>query len=221
MSRLAVLNQIRAAIGGQSAVGKLEDTRVFCIEDGEPIPEHSWRPEWYRHLDHVNQRAFLFDPTMKWEFRADGELRHYSAGAVLWRREENEDRYCLFRRRRYPIGYYTIPAGHMDMGEQPQEAALREAYEETQLGVVSVEPLGNRSDPQSMEIRDQCRRGSDYHVWNFYLCQCVGEPRLSEEGDMVGWFTRDEILGKLRLNRPTGICFGELFGEQPGHVREE
>ena len=83
MSRLTLLRKIRAAVGDRSVSGKLKGNRVFCIEDGEPIPEHSWRPEWYRHQDHINQRSFLFDPTMKWEFRDDGELRHLSAGAVL------------------------------------------------------------------------------------------------------------------------------------------
>ena len=90
-----------------------------------------------------------------------------------------------------------------------------------QLGVVSVEPLGGFQDPSGLELHDQCRRGCDYHVWYAYLCQCVGETRLSEEGDVLGWFTRQEIINELKLNKPTGTFFSQLFGEEPGSVRSK
>lgn len=220
--RASILSRIKDTLGSQSQPGKLSQTQVFCIEDGEPIPPESWHPERYRHGHHSNQRAFLFDPVMMWKIQEDdGELRHFSAGTVLWRPEGGEKRYCLMRRRRYPAGYYTIPAGHIEMGESPVEAALREAYEEAGLGIVSVESItpGHLAE-EGRELNEECRRGADYHVWHLFLCQCVGEPRLSEEGDVIGWFTEEEILQELRLNRPTGVFFGELFGEQPRHVRE-
>ncbi len=219
MERSVILSRIQSILGDRSRPGLLDGTQVFCIEDGEPIPRGSWRPDWFEHEGHGNQRAFLFDPTMKWEFRQDGEVRHFSAGAILWRPEPGGDRYCLFRRRRYPVGYYTIPAGHIEMGEEPQESALREAYEEVQLGVVSVEPLGGLQAPEGLELYDQCRRGCDYHVWYAYLCQCVGEPRLSEEGDVLGWYTRQEIIEELKLNKATGTFFTQLFGEEPRSIR--
>jgi ADP-ribose pyrophosphatase YjhB (NUDIX family) len=214
--RLAVLAKIRRTVGDRSDQGKVKQTLVFCIEDGERLPDAKFWQVRYTHGDHTHDRAFVFYPTTKWEFRDDGELRHFSVGAILWRQydDERERRYCLFRRRTHPIGYYTIPAGHLEMGEDPQVAALREAYEETQLGVLSAELLYEE------EVRDECRRGADYHFWHLYLCQCTGEPRMSDEGDVIGWFTRDEITGELPLTRPTGYFLGQLFGETPRNARE-
>jgi 8-oxo-dGTP pyrophosphatase MutT (NUDIX family) len=197
----------------------VKETRIFCIQCGEPISAEFWQPEGYKCSNgHIQPRAFIFDSTTKWEFQDDGGLRHFSAGAILWnlekRREKQETRYCLFRRRAHPIGYYTIPAGHVEMGEEPKEAALREVYEETQLGVLSAELLYQE------EMQDECRRGSDYHFWHLYLCKCIGEPRMSVEADVIGWFTREEITDELKLTRPTGLFFGKLFDEMPRYVRE-
>jgi len=216
--RLSVLAKIRPVIGNNSDEGKVKETSIFCILDGEPLSAEFWQPEGYKHNDHINPRAFIFYPTTKWEFRGDGELRHFSVGTILWRLEKRqykeEVRYCLFRRRAHPIGYYTIPAGHLEMGEDPKVAAQREAHEETELEIVSIELL------YEGEIREECRRGSDYHFWHAYLCECKGEPRMSDEADVIGWFTRDEIVNELKLTKPTAMLFAKHFGEMPHHVRE-
>jgi len=211
--RLAILARIRQVVGDNSYQGRVRETMTVCVEDGDLITADSSQVV-YEHEGHTNERAFIFHPQTKWEFRDDGELRHFTVGTILWKQSGKERRYCLFRRRFHPIGYYTIPAGHLEMDEDPMAAALREAYEETQLGVLSVRLLYEE------EIKEECRRGSDYHVWHLYLCQCVGDPRLGEEGDVIGWFTRDEIINDLRLVRPAGYFFGKLFGEVPRKVRE-
>ena len=48
---------------------------------------------------------------------------------------ENKDKLVLIRQFRYPIGgyVYEFPAGLVDPGESPEEAAVREMYEETGL----------------------------------------------------------------------------------------
>ena len=219
--RLNILGKIRCIMGNKSEENKISETEVFCIQDGEKIPRDSWYPELYSHGNHSNPRAFVFDPTMMWEFRDDGELRHFTAGAMLWRQERGEKRYCLMRRRRYPIGYYTIPAGHIEMGETPQVSALRESFEESGLGIISIEQISGGTSPEAgLEIHDECRRGSIYHVWTLFSCECVGEPSLSEEGDVIGWFSQHEILHGLKLNKASGVFFAELFNEIPHHVRE-
>ena len=129
--RLAVLAKIRRTVGDRSDQGKVKKTLVFCIEDGERLPDAKFWQVRYTHRDHTHDRAFL--------------------------------------------------------------------HEE--------------------EIRDECRRGADYHFWHLYLCQCTGEPRMSDEGDVIGWFTRDEITGELPLTRPTGYFLGQLFGETGRNVR--
>lgn len=46
-----------------------------------------------------------------------------------------ESRICLVRQYRYPAGRFMweIPAGRLEQGEEPEEAAIREAGEETGL----------------------------------------------------------------------------------------
>jgi ADP-ribose pyrophosphatase YjhB (NUDIX family) len=229
--RLSVLAKIRPIVGNNSNERKVEeamrslygldpkkDSLIFCIRDGVRIPADFWQVDGYQHEDHKDPRAFIFYPTTKWEFRDDGELRHFSVGAILWRlekqREKKEKRYCLFRRRAHPTGYYTIPAGHLEMGEDPRRAALREIYEETQLGILSVEPV------YEGEIEEECRRGADYHFWCAYLCECTGEPQMSDEADVIGWYTHEDIINELKLTKPTGVLFHRHFNEMPKHVRE-
>ena len=211
--RLTILEGLRQIVGDNSHQERIRETLIFCIEDGNRISA-DFTQVAYEHEGHKNDRAFIFHPQTKWEFRDDGELRHFAVGTILWRQNRTEKEYCLFRRRLHPIGYYTIPAGHLEMGEDPMVAALREAYEETQLGVLSVELLYEE------EIKEECRRGSDYHVWHLYACQCIGEPRLSEEGDVIGWFTREEIINDLNLVKPAGYFLGKFFNEMPRKIRE-
>jgi ADP-ribose pyrophosphatase YjhB (NUDIX family) len=207
--RLSVLAKVRRIVGDRSSQAKVMETMIFCIADGELIPEARFWQKTYTHEGHTHDRALIFDPKTKWYFRDDGELVHFSVGAIMWRQDGPERRYCLFRRRTHPIGHYTIPAGHLEMGEVPQEAALREVYEETQLGVLSIELY------QQEEVEDECRRGANFHVWNLYLCQCIGEPRMSDEADVIGWFTRDEIINELKLTRPTAYFLAKFFRGTP------
>jgi len=80
--------------------------------------------------------------------------------------------------------------------------------------MLSVELFGEE------EVKEECRRGADYHFWYVYHCCCTGEPRLSDEADVIGWFTRDEIVNELPLIRPTGHFLGKLFNETPQRVRK-
>ena len=211
MNRLEVLAALQAQFPTPEAV---KEQQIFCIEDGARLDS---APAWdhpFQHGDHAHDRAFIFDPRTRWEFRPDGELRHFTGGMILWRNGPSARQYCLFRRTTHPIGFYTIAAGHLEIGEKPQEAALREAYEETRLGVINVQPLY-----EAEEISDECRRGVNFHVWYLYLGECIGEPTLSNEGDIIGWYSEREILEDLPLTRPTGYFFARLFGQTPQNVR--
>lgn len=221
--RLTILSKIRQMVGDSSVEGKvndfmlahhIKDALIFCYEDGELLPDAGYRQRLYKHNDHICERAYIFFPTTRWEFTDIGELRHYTAGAILWRQDDDETRYCLFRRRIHPVGFYTIPAGHIEMGESLEEAVLREIYEETRLSILSVKFLLEE------EIRDECRRGADYHYWYLFCCQAMGDPQISDEADVIGWYTQFEIINKLNLTLPTGHFLGQFFDEIPLTVRE-
>ena len=218
--RWALLHQIRSIVGDTSDDGRVQETLIFCIRDVAQLPAQFWQPEGYLHeyqaggqiVRHIEERAFIFHPKTKWEFREDGEVRHFSVGTILKRQGGKGEEYLLFRRRMQPAGCYTIPAGHLEIGETPEEGARREGYEETQLGILSAEYF------YEGEIQGECRRGSNWHYWYLYLCQCVGEARLPDEADVIGWFSRDEIIKELKLTKPAGIFFNKLFGEEPHHI---
>lgn len=212
-ARLQVLRSIRPIVGDNLEAGLVDTTAVFCIADGARLVDQSAARHNFVHGNHQHDRAFIFDTRVPWEFRADGELRHFSVGAILWRSFAGVRRYCLLRRTTYPIGYYTIPAGHVDTGEAPLTSVLRETFEETGMAVIRTDLLYANE-----EIADACRRGANYHTWHLYLCECLGEPHLSDEGDVIGWYTPAEILHDLPLTRPAAHFLGRYLGAVPHRV---
>ncbi len=90
----------------------------------------------------------------------------------------------LVRRKNDPFkGYWAIPGGFVEYGERVEEAAIREAREETGLDIVVEEIIGVYSDPN----RDP--RG---HVVSiaFLAKETGGELRASTDASQVRTFKR-------------------------------
>jgi 8-oxo-dGTP pyrophosphatase MutT (NUDIX family) len=58
-----------------------------------------------------------------------------SSGGVVFRRNEGDAQFLLIRD---PYGNWGLPKGHLEGGETPVEAAVREVAEETGLGELAV-----------------------------------------------------------------------------------
>jgi ADP-ribose pyrophosphatase YjhB (NUDIX family) len=93
----------------------------------------------------------------------------------------------LLVRRRYPPqkGLWTLPAGFVDAGEDPAEAAVRECFEETGLGVRVIQLL----DVQS---KQEHARGA--HIIIFYHGEIIyGELKAGDDVDRAQFFPRNNL----------------------------
>jgi len=91
------------------------------------------------------------------------------------------------------LGLWLQPGGHLDTGEAPSEAALREAEEETGLPV--RHPPGG---PQLVHLDVHLAAESHVHLDLRYLLLCDDADAEAAPGagesQQVRWFTLDEAL---------------------------
>lgn len=93
---------------------------------------------------------------------------------------------------------WTQPGGHIEYDETPEEAALREAYEETGLRVKLLGDHFPREEDYIKPLGIQKNRHSngETHVDIIYAAvpnHSTDEVLNKEESDDIGWFTRDEL----------------------------
>jgi 8-oxo-dGTP pyrophosphatase MutT (NUDIX family) len=120
-----------------------------------------------------------------------GKFMTYTAVyAVL----ERDNRVYLMRRANtgYNDGFYGLPSGHVEEGENLFEAMAREIKEETGLDVGA----GN------LELVHNVYRLNAQRTYNDYFFTCrhfAGEPRNlePEKCDDARWFDKNDLPGKL------------------------
>ena len=103
------------------------------------------------------------------------------------------------------LGAWLPPGGHIELDEDPNEAALREVKEETGL---DIELIGNpTAGLPAMELRKDIlppkfinrhffdkAKGDHEHVDLIYFGKAkTSGVRHEIEGGEIGWFTREEI----------------------------
>lgn len=105
------------------------------------------------------------------------------AAAVLI---QKDGRVLLVRRNNEPFrGLWTLPAGFINGGEDPAEAAARECFEETGLIVRVTSVLDIISGKEHP-------RGADFII--VYLAEVLdGELKPDDDVDAVEWFGRGEL----------------------------
>ena len=90
----------------------------------------------------------------------------------------------LIERKNPPFGW-ALPGGFVDIGETIEQAAIREAREETSLDVRLKSLLGIYSDP----ARDE--RG--HTVSAVYIAEASGEPVAQDDASDIGLFELDSM----------------------------
>ena len=100
-------------------------------------------------------------------------------------------RIVLIRRKNYPFGW-AIPGGFVDYGESLEEAALREAEEETSLKVELLFQLGAYSDP----LRDP----RQHTISVVFAARAEGKPVAADDAEDIGIFDSSSIPRDLAFD---------------------
>lgn len=183
----------------------------LCHATGVMPRTHGNREWWYCAVCGKESERFLtWDPNMRQSFDDQGRLVHYGAGMFVM---NDADETLLFMRKKFPF-LWTIPGGHLEVGEDPSQCGMREVLEEVGLTVRDPELVYN-----DIVEHDSCQGGADVHHWHLYKAASYdgnvriqadeGEPRfrwmklddipLDEVTGPVRFFlTNPQIVGRLR-----------------------
>jgi len=101
---------------------------------------------------------------------------------------ETEKGIVLIKRKNPPYGW-AIPGGFVDYGESLEEAAIREAKEETGLDVKLIKQFHTYSDP----IRDP----RQHTITTVYIAKAKGTPKAGDDAADLGVFTQDNLPSPL------------------------
>jgi 8-oxo-dGTP pyrophosphatase MutT (NUDIX family) len=225
-----LLVKVAKIVGCQNPDGGLQKDHGFCIRKGHDIKitggqQHFPCPEC--GTDTV-ERALVFRKKARFRIEvAERRVYHYSAGGAVFCQFDGEAfrRVLLLRGTTHPVGAYSTPAGHWDIGEDAPEAAKREMWEETGIKLECLE-LEAEVTKQPTLLEEECRRGSDHHYWRFFIFSCRPEdsearlrPHEEEsrnigEADMLGWIPVPQILeGRFNLIKPVGTFLSMYLGQ--------
>jgi 8-oxo-dGTP diphosphatase len=90
----------------------------------------------------------------------------------------------LIERKNPPLGW-ALPGGFVDYGETLENAAVREAKEETSLDIVLKEQFHSYSDPD---------RDPRFHtISTVFIAEASGVPAGGDDASVARVFTRDSL----------------------------
>lgn len=103
---------------------------------------------------------------------------------------ELEGGIVLIERRNEPFGW-ALPGGFVDYGESLENAAVREALEETSLEISNLRLLGCYSDP----VRDRRM----HIISTVFIAKGGGIPHAADDAQNLATFTQASL--------PENLCF--------------
>ena len=127
---------------------------------------------------------------------------HVSADIIIELVDRPGRPILLIERKNPPHGW-AIPGGFVDLGESVEQAAVREAAEETSLSVTLKALLGIYSDPG---------RDPRFHtVTAVYVAEASGEPKAADDAKNLRIISIDTIPTKLAFDHETVLADYRVF----------
>jgi ADP-ribose pyrophosphatase YjhB (NUDIX family) len=99
-------------------------------------------------------------------------------------RRNGQEGIILIKRKNPPHGW-ALPGGFVDVGESLEEAAVREAKEETSLNIKLKSQFHTYSDPK--------RDPRQHTISTVYVATAQGRPRAQDDAQDIRIFTEEEI----------------------------
>ena len=114
--------------------------------------------------------------------------------------EIEEGKIVLIRRKNPPFGW-ALPGGFVDYGESLEQAAIREAEEETSLKVKLIRQMHTYSNPN----RDPRR----HTISTVFIARAEGSPRAADDAKAIGVFDRLTLPSPLAFDH--GLILNDYF----------
>ncbi len=97
----------------------------------------------------------------------------------------------LIKRKNPPYGW-AIPGGFVDYGENLEEAAMREAKEETNLDVKLIRQFHTYSDPK--------RDPRHHSISTVYIAKAKGIPKAKDDALEIGIFNESNLPDEMAFD---------------------
>lgn len=120
--------------------------------------------------------------------------RHFCASAFVVNPENNK----LLLVKHHLYDKWVQPGGHIEENETPEEAAMREVFEETGIKIKLLGEHFPREDDLIRPLGIQCNRkeNGDKHFDIIYAAvpnNAEEDVIISNESTDAGWFSRNEL----------------------------
>jgi ADP-ribose pyrophosphatase YjhB (NUDIX family) len=99
-------------------------------------------------------------------------------------RKDGRQGIILIKRRNPPYGW-ALPGGFVDYGETLEQAAIREAMEETSLDIQLLYQMHTYSDPD--------RDPRQHTISTVFIARGRGKPQARDDAQEIGIFSREEL----------------------------
>ena len=105
---------------------------------------------------------------------------------------EIESKGIVLIKRKNPPNGWALPGGFVDYGESLEEAAVREAKEETDLDVQLVKQFHTYSDP----VRDP----RHHSISTVYIAKAEGTPQARDDAEDIGIFNEASLPDEIAFD---------------------